>query len=70
MTKYSAAFLHLLLFLSASAFPVAAETSPIGYEEVSVKAPFAMPAIQVPIFPKGDFNVIEFGAQSGSDISD
>lgn len=35
----------------------------VGYEEVDVKAPFPMPAIKVPVFPKRDFVITDFGAQ-------
>lgn len=35
----------------------------IRYEEIAVKAPFAMPAIKVPIFPERDFGITEFGAR-------
>ena len=42
----------------------------ISYEAVSVKAPFEMPAIQVPVFPNREFVVTNFGAVAGGNISE
>ena len=42
----------------------------ISHDEIRIKAPFEMPAIQVPVFPKRDFVVSNYGAVAGSDISD
>lgn len=47
--------------------PVGADE--IRHEEVTVKASFDMPAIKVPVFPKRDFPVTDFGAKEGEDIS-
>ena len=50
--------------------PIQAQTDSMRFEEVSVEAPFAMPTIKVPVFPKKDFNVTQFGAKKDSDISE
>lgn len=62
--------LPIALILSVAALPSQAETSAMGFEEVSVKAPFAMPAIRLPVFPKRDFPVTDFGARKGDRISE
>lgn len=38
------------------------------YEEISVKAPFHMPLLKVPVFPQRDFVITDFGAQPGGKI--
>src|SRR5262245_22535225 len=40
-----------------------ADSSGIRHEEIAVKAPFAMPPIKVPVFPKRDFVITDFGAK-------
>ncbi len=45
--------------------PAPAQAGAIRHEEISVKAPFAMPPIQVPVFPKRDFPITDFGAEKG-----
>ncbi len=42
-----------------------AESEGLRFEEITVKAPFDMPAIKVPIFPKRDFPITSFGAEEG-----
>jgi galactosylceramidase len=39
----------------------------VSYEEISVKAPFPMPAIKVPVFPKRDFVITDYGAKPGGE---
>jgi polygalacturonase len=39
-------------------------------EEISVKTPFAMPPIRVPLFPNRDYSVTQFGPREGGDISE
>lgn len=46
-----------------------ADTS-VTYEEIAVKAPFAMRSIKVPVFPKRDFPITDFGAVKGGDCGD
>lgn len=46
----------------ATASPAAESTTGFRYESVSVDAPFAMPAIQIPVFPQRDFVITNFGA--------
>ena len=58
------------LALSAVATPALAQPNALRYEEIQVKAPFVMPAIQVPVFPKKDFTVTQFGAKEDGDISE
>ncbi len=59
---------RITLCLIATA--VHAQTDAIRHKEIVVKAPFDMPAIQVPVFPKRDFPVTRFGAKPGADITD
>ena len=54
----------------AAVFPIQAQTAAMRHEEISVKAPFAMPPIKVPVFPNRDFVVTQFGAKEGGDISE
>ncbi|MEY3897061.1 MAG: hypothetical protein RLZZ214_2582, partial [Verrucomicrobiota bacterium] len=58
------------LALSVTVLPILAETNAIQHEEILVKAPFPMPPIKVPVFPKRDFDATRFGAKEGSDISE
>ena len=37
----------------------------VSYETISVEAPFEMPVIQMPVFPKREFVVTNFGAVAG-----
>ncbi|MBK1814950.1 glycoside hydrolase family 28 protein [Luteolibacter yonseiensis] len=57
--------LSLVLILS----PLHAEPVTIRHEEISVKAAFPMPVIKVPVFPKKDFVVTEYGAKESGDCS-
>lgn len=51
--------------LSAAPSIHAAAPSGIRYEEISVKAPFPMPVLKVPVFPKYDFPIADYGAKPG-----
>lgn len=66
------AFVSGCLALLSMVFAIQAETNVVGYQEIFVKAPFAMPAIRIPVFPKREFAVTDFGAMEGgkADISD
>jgi polygalacturonase len=57
--------LSLLLAVTLS---VSAQKSQVRYEKITVKAPFAMPVLNVPIFPKRDFVITDFGAKAGGKI--
>src|SRR5215213_8967888 len=56
-----------LAVLLAAAAPSRAATVGVRHEEVSVKAPFPMPPIKVPVFPKRDFVITDFGAKPGGE---
>lgn len=47
---------------------IEARTNQIRYEKIQVKAPFKMPTLNVPIFPKKDFVITDFGAKSGGEF--
>ena len=59
-----------VLFTVFAALQSAVAGEVVRHEEIRIKAPFEMPAIQVPVFPKRDFAVTDYGAQAGKDISD
>ena len=61
-----------LLFtaLALSVIMVKAQTTPLNHEEILVKAPFAMPPIRVPVFPKRDFDVTQYNESKTSEISE
>jgi polygalacturonase len=64
----SIVFLLLTLFVPfVAARVVRAET--IRFEKIRVKAPFKMPIITIPIFPKRDFKITDFGAKSGGEFN-
>lgn len=54
---------------AAGATAVASDATPqvlaVRHEEIAVKAPFPMPPIRVPVFPKRDFPITAFGARAG-----
>jgi len=60
-------FAGALLANSASAEDSAGE---LRHEAISVEAPFAMPAIEIPIFPEREFVVTNFGAVEGQSVSE
>src|SRR5215216_2872078 len=55
----------LSAFLLAAAAPIHAGIGGVRHEEISVKAPFPMPPIKVPVFPRRDFVITAFGAKPG-----
>jgi polygalacturonase len=62
--------LLLALVLSVTVPPLHAQAAAVTHEEISVKAPFPMPVIKVPVFPKNEFPITKYGAQKGSDSSE
>ncbi len=58
-------FLALLIPLAANA-----QDNAIRHEKISVKAPFTMPVIKVPVFPNKDFNVTQYNEGKTAEISD
>src|ERR1044072_498391 len=56
------------LLLTAAAAPIHAQTGGVRHEKISVKAPFPMPPIKVPVFPKRDFVITDFGAKPGGEF--
>lgn len=50
--------------------PAHAQSEAIRHEEISVKAPFSMPAIRVPVFPNKDFNITQYNEDKTADISE
>lgn len=65
MTKSFARFVCAFLVGFSIAVPARAEVDAVRHEEISVKAPFEMPAIQIPVFPKREFVITDFGAVEG-----
>lgn len=65
MTRFSAAVLCGFLVLLSLGVSGRAETNSMRHQEISVSAPFAMPAIKIPIFPEREFVVADFGAVEG-----
>ncbi|HQU82912.1 MAG TPA: glycoside hydrolase family 28 protein [Pyrinomonadaceae bacterium] len=47
---------------------IKAQTNQIRYEKIRVKAPFKMPTINIPIFPKKDLLITDFGAKAGGEF--
>ena len=58
-------FLALLVPLAANA-----QDEAIRHEEIQVQAPFPMPVIKVPVFPKKDFNVTQYNDGKTAEISE
>ena len=54
--------------LISCAAPPQATTRAVRHAEIAVAAPFAMPAIKVPVFPQRDFFITHFGAKPGGQI--
>ena len=50
-----------------AAASIHAGANAIRHEEVIVKAPFDMPAINIPLFPQRDFVITDFGAKPGGE---
>lgn len=53
-----------------TALPSARAGDAVSHDEIRIKAPFEMPAIKVPVFPKRDFVVTDYGAVAETVISD
>lgn len=64
LTRALWACLAVLLAATAAA-STHAETRGVRHEKIFVKAPFPMPPIKVPVFPKRDFVITDFGAKPG-----
>jgi|GEM_PF-1763056 len=62
--------LSAAIALFAAVVPVFAQTNAVRHEEIQVKAPFTMPVIKVPVFPKKDFNVTHFNEGKTVEISE
>ncbi len=62
--------LRCALAILAALSQLHAQSGAMRFEEVVVEAPFAMPAIKVPVFPKRDFSIADFGAVKGADCSE
>jgi polygalacturonase len=60
-------FFPMLVACCVTAGVLTASDAPIRHEKISVKAPFVMPAIQIPIFPVRDFVIANFGAKPGGE---
>lgn len=65
MIRLSVALRCGFLALLSVAVSSRAETNSVRHQEISVVAPFAMPAIKVPVFPEREFVVTDFGAMEG-----
>lgn len=57
----------LVVLLAATVAPIHAAPGGVRHEKISVKAPFPMPPIRVPVFPKRDFVITAFGAKPGGE---
>jgi polygalacturonase len=67
MSRSSAVFWRAATwFLLLATAGIAAPSDSVTHEEIRVKAPFPMPALKVPVFPKRDFVITDFGAVAGS----
>lgn len=66
LSKMALMMLASLIYLSiAEPVLIAAQSRQIRYEKITVKAPFKMPVLKVPIFPDRNFKITDFGAKSG-----
>ena len=57
-----------VLLAATFAAPTRAGAGGVRHERISVKAPFPMPPIEVPVFPKRDFRITDFGARPGGEF--
>lgn len=57
---------------AASQTPIYASPSSraggVSHESLAVEAPFPMPILNVPVFPKRDFAIADFGAKPGAEV--
>lgn len=68
MRKSLATIAFLTFCLCRSTIAQQPPAGGVTHEEITVKAPFAMPTIKIPIFPKRDFVVTEYGAKPGGTV--
>lgn len=68
--KTSATTLYGIVAMLSACAPIKSQGDAIRHEEIAVKAPFAMPPIKVPIFPRHDFVLTQFGASESGDNSE
>ena len=66
--RATALWASLAMLLLAAAAPTHARNGKVRHETISVKAPFPMPPIKVPVFPKRDFPITDFGAKPGGEF--
>ncbi len=67
---FASGILVVAAFANSSQAENSSVTDSISHEMISVPAPFAMPAIAMPVFPQRTFVVTNFGAVEGGDISE
>lgn len=53
------------LVMLALTVSLIAQGAAVTHEEIVVEAPFAMPVIKMPVFPKRDFPITQYGAAAG-----
>lgn len=63
LTSFAAGIAH-----GAAATTVSPAADKITYEEIRVEAPFEMPVIRVPRFPRREFAITDFGAKPGGEV--
>ena len=69
--QFSPSKLFLIIFTFVWSATISRAAEAVAHEAISVQAPFAMPAIEIPVFPKREFVVTDFGAVAGTNnISD
>jgi polygalacturonase len=54
--------------LLAIVVPPDAKTAEMIHEEIHVAAPFQMPTLKVPVFPRRDFLITDYGAKPGDEV--
>jgi hypothetical protein len=57
-----------VLLAATFAAPTHARANGVRHEKISVRAPFRMPPINVPVFPRRDFVITDFGAKPGGEF--
>jgi len=67
--QFSPSKLFLIFFTFVWSVTISRAAEAVAHETISVPAPFAMPAIEIPVFPKREFVVTDFGAVAGANIS-
>lgn len=61
-------FRNTCLAIAASICLIACESPKVTYESIKVDAPFEMEPIRVPIFPKQDFSIADYGAVASDSV--